>query len=78
MNIGDEIKLKDYSGYIDWRQHYDEIGVLIDTHSFKGKEGFDYLIKWKDRTYSNAPLDNLRLAQTKVQQYFAELPEKLL
>ena len=36
-NVGDTIKLKDYSHYVDWNEHINEIGIISEDYGAVAK-----------------------------------------
>ena len=59
LKLTDRVKLKDYSGYNDYRAHSGEIATVID-YALKGSS-FDYVIEWSNGDNSRAKADNLLL-----------------
>lgn len=63
MRAGTRVKLKDYSGYSDYRLHKGQIGVLETKQIIGGN--FGWRLKWADGGMSSVNEDNL--IETKVE-----------
>ena len=59
FRVGQEIKLKNYTGYSDYASHKDQIGMIIGID--KGLVGNAIRIKWQDDETSVVGINNLIL-----------------
>lgn len=57
FNIDDKVRLKDYNGYIDHRQHKNEVAIIDEIGTF-GCLG-SIVIKWAKGDRSITSTDNL-------------------
>ena len=63
FNIGDKVKLKDYTDYGDYKFHENQVAIIISKVNYDTSD-FDYNLRWKDDRTSLAAISNMFLYNT--------------
>lgn len=61
FQVGDRIKLKNYSGYGDWSSHDNQVAVVTKILTEFDRRGFTHGITWEDGATSHVSEDNIIL-----------------